>query len=70
MKLENWKVYPWNSNNVYTSEHTCGQAVEEPAENESEPESYLNFVYDSQDIGTGEKVLRKLIAFWEDIKNH
>ena len=51
LKLDNWKVHPWNSKNVHTSEHTCGKAVEEPAENES---GYLKL---TQDIGTGEKLL-------------
>ena len=57
LKLENWKVHPWNSKNVKTSEHTCGKVVEEPVENKSNPESDLKLVaLDSQDIGTGEKL--------------
>ena len=59
-KLENWKVQNWKSHwkyNVNTAEHTCGKPAEEPAKNESNPQSDLKRdVSDSHEIGTGEKL--------------
>jgi len=52
LKIENWKVHPWNSLNVYTSEHTCGKAVEEPAEKDSDLKLGAS---GSFAIGTGDK---------------
>ena len=55
MKLENWKVHPWNTNTAETYEHTCVKSVEELEENEPNP--------DIQVIGTGEKLDRKILPF-------